>query len=346
MTTLRKFKLLTILAFVFAISANAQNCNCETAFAWVKQTFEENDAGFQFVIDRRGEQAYAIHNQLIAERIKTATNNQECAEIMADWLRFFRKLHIGVFVLEEDEDKHSIVSDIFEYNFEPPYLKRLNETTLYFRIPSFMSVSAVDSVINTGGNTDKILSTENLIIDLRGNGGGSDASWQRLMLFLATNPVRVNSVYFLSTELTNQSFRNRGVEELADRLDNHLGEFVLLHNERFPTVNVGNHHGNPTQVGIIVDRYVGSASESFLHLARQSRKVKVFGEPTAGAFDFSNMNIVESPCGNFALFYATSKSASVNEFPIDGVGFQPDFFLGGIPDYEWVDFVNDILNHR
>jgi C-terminal processing protease CtpA/Prc len=126
-----------------------------------------------------------------------------------------------------------------------------------------------------------------------------------------------------------------------------LGEFVLLHDQEFISVNVGNHHGNPIRVGIIVDRYVGSAAEQFLLVARQSRKVKIFGEPTAGVLDFSNMNFVESPCGDFVLFYAMSKAVGIDRFPIDGIGIQPDFFLdSSIPGYKWVDVVNEILNHK
>ena len=459
---MRKFKLLVLLVFAIVISANAQNCNCETAFAWVKQTFEENDAGFQFVIDRRGEQAYAIHNQLIAERIKTATNNHECAEIITEWLHFFRTGHIGFRVLKDDrpasitstrrfpdwervdvdidefkkhlrekdfaglqgiwltggsrsfgikkaDDRYvgfmlhtygewekgqvrfRIYSDsviyylrdrsirkfrtadlisknflVFDYDFRfifftrdypkyedrflqslsdrQPYLERLNETTLYLRIPSFMQQfhQAIDSVLLT--NKDKVTQTENLIVDLRFNSGGSDGSWQKLMSLIATNPTRSRSVYLLSTELNNLGSGRTGAT--LDRMNNNLGEFVLLHSERFPIWNWGNTNEYPKQVGIIVDRYCASSTEAFLLMARQSRRVKLFGHPTAGVFDFSNMNILESPCGNFNLFYATSKNVGVDQFPIDGIGIQPDFFLDGIPGYKWVDFVNEVLNWR
>ena len=343
MTTLRKFKLLAILAFVLAIPAGAQNCNCKTAFAWVKQTFEENDAGFQFVIDRRGEQAYAIHNQLIAERIKTATNKQECAEIIIDWLHFFRTGHIGFGVFDSNEG--DIMQEFLaSLVTEPPYLKRLNETTLYFRIPSFVITerAKIDSILNA--NRNNFMRTQNLIIDLRGNSGGSDDAWWKLFTFISSNPVVLRSLYFRSTELNNQVFREFD-KNFYNRLNDNLGEFVLLHNQRYITIS-NYHQGNPRHVGIIVDRYVGSATESFLLLARQSRRVKLFGEPTAGVFDISNMNVTESPCRSFVLFYALSKGVDIDRFPIDGIGIQPDFFLGGMPDYEWVDFVNDILNRR
>ena len=466
-------KLLALLTFVVAIPINAQDCNCKTAFAWVKQTFEENDAGFQFVINRKGEQAYAIHNQLIAERIKTARNNQECADIITDWLHFFREVHLGVRVLRDDvveESTNEIASNfldwkrvdvdinefiemhsagkeiicfegiwldfsgsfgikkvdeqyigfviesrteewksrqirfrvfpdsviyymddrsvrrfnraellsrnalVFDYdlNFSfqryseqedrflqsihtgQPHLKRLNEHTLYLRIPSFSQrvLQDIDSLLLS--NKDKITQTENLIIDLRINSGGTDEGWWfHLMPMIATNPVRIRNSYTLSTELTIQLKEQFGrMPWILDRLRDNLGNFVLRFDDRGrhyyePFKSESGSYGiYPKQVGIIVDRYTASAAESFLLAARQSRRVKIFGHPTMGALDFSEILWTESPCGNFQLTYATSKLVDIDKFPIDGIGIQPDFFLGGIPGYRWVDFVNDILNHR
>ena len=38
--------------------ANGQTCTCESNFEWMKKTFEENDAGFQYFIDKKGQDAY------------------------------------------------------------------------------------------------------------------------------------------------------------------------------------------------------------------------------------------------------------------------------------------------
>jgi len=49
-----------LFAFFFLLilfsnaSAFAQNCNCALAFKWVKNAFEENDAGFQYGIEDNG----------------------------------------------------------------------------------------------------------------------------------------------------------------------------------------------------------------------------------------------------------------------------------------------------
>ena len=85
-----------IVAFFLVCQTYAQTCTCESNFEWVKKTFEENDAGFQYIIDKKGQAAYSIHNQLMLEKIKTAKTLTECTELLSEWLKFFRSGHIGV----------------------------------------------------------------------------------------------------------------------------------------------------------------------------------------------------------------------------------------------------------
>ncbi|GHT10208.1 hypothetical protein FACS189426_10040 [Bacteroidia bacterium] len=93
-----KNKLILVFALTLLISTtgNAQDCNCESNFEWIKKTFEENDAGFQYIIDSKGKQAYDIHNALSFEKIKSAKTSIECTTLLYEWLTFFRKGHIGI----------------------------------------------------------------------------------------------------------------------------------------------------------------------------------------------------------------------------------------------------------
>lgn len=47
-------KLLQAIFLLAAYTVFAQSCPCEENFKWVKRTFEENDAGFMYVIDKKG----------------------------------------------------------------------------------------------------------------------------------------------------------------------------------------------------------------------------------------------------------------------------------------------------
>jgi len=94
---------------------------------------------------------------------------------------------------------------------------------------------------------------------------------------------------------------------------------------------------------------VGNAStaEQFILMAKQSTKVKLFGQRTAGALDYSNLNNVESPSGNFKLFYATSRSYRIPNMAIDDYGIQPDYFMDeSIPPYRWIKFVTETMKTK
>jgi hypothetical protein len=98
-------KLISVLVLTLIISTigYAQDCNCESNFEWVKKTFEENDAGFQYIIDSKGIQAYNIHTALSLEKIKSAKTYSECTKLLYEWLTFFRSGHIGIEPLTQDE---------------------------------------------------------------------------------------------------------------------------------------------------------------------------------------------------------------------------------------------------
>jgi hypothetical protein len=449
--------------FAIGVSITAQNCDCESSFLWVKKTFEENDAGFLYVIDKRGKQSYDIHNQLFESKIQLAKTDIECVQLLNEWLYFFRKGHIGVELiasnipekqneaiinypngerldmdtikfkeylkLKQDFDfegiwedgvytigikkidnqfvgfiidtqvkewvkgqvKFKIYSDSVIYYMRDHSIKRLqkvqlasknfllfdggfsflrkypkfndsflhshisrfprfeeiNSNTLYFQIPHFAAdkKESIDRILME--NKEKIVSTPNLIIDLRYNGGGSDDSWNNLLPLIYTNPIRQKSCYLLSTELNNQQLNTYWGGAYTKELENNLGKFVLLFNQRYITTQFDTIYQYPKNIAVLVNEYCASSTEQFLLAAKQSKKVKIFGTVTTGALDFANMNTVESPCGNFKLYYAMSKDVDMEKYPIENIGVQPDFYLDDkIPEYQWIDYVQVILNNK
>lgn len=477
------FILLSVLISSTAYS-QTKNCNCKSNFEWMKKTFEENDAGFQYIIDKKGQAAYDIHNQLISKKIKSAKTLFDCSDIMNEWLKFFRSGHIGIvslniktpnsqptskkaenktwnvdikqfekYISEKTEvdfegiwtfgsetkkvgikkegedfvafsmdstkeavkiilkitkegeslntiyfakgispykipnpqlignkyikfgewgtwkrlspkftDKNQSFTDEIYYksiNSKKPYLEELNPNTLCFRIPSFniKHKAAIDSVITV--NKDKILKTKNLIIDIRNGTGGTNNSYQSLLPFLYTNPVRIPGMEFLSTKLNNRNLKDvmsspqfksfdekaqQDISEMYEKLQSRLGEFVLIDKE----INIQTQdtiYEYPKNIGIIINHQNVSADEGFLLEAKQSKKVKLFGTTTFGAFDISNVLSVVSPCKEYQLIYCISRSVAIPDMTIDEVGIQPDYYIDkSIPDNKWVEFVNDILN--
>ncbi|MDR1542883.1 MAG: hypothetical protein LBS50_00440 [Prevotellaceae bacterium] len=226
-----------------------------------------------------------------------------------------------------------------------PYFEKLNTKTCYLRIPSFDFdlIQMIDSVIFTNQKT--ITKTKNMMIDLRYNSGGSDGCWWGLMPFIYTNPYRTKNCYYKSTELNNQYYKKFSGDNFFAILNNNLENFVKNGND-YLVNSLDKIYKYPQNVAIIVNKYCASSVEAFLLVAKQSKKVKIFGTVTAGSLDFANVNSVVSPCDEFVLYYATSKDVDLENFPIDNIGIQPDFYLDKeIPEYEWVEYITKILNN-
>ncbi len=467
----------------------AQECNCEANLNWVRQTFEQNDAGFEYALETKGEEAYQKHNEIFNLKVKEIKNSTECTLFLYQWLLFFRDGHIAIqrnenfkdttsknepkeeikqktkwetievdvkeftnylnakkdidyegiwdlnpykigikkvdnnylgFIIEssvenwkvgdvklkfniENQKVHSTFylrnktsqeSDIVksfgnnylqvgnftmkrisptystekhieEYfkliNADKPYLEELNPTTLILRIPSFdhSQKEKIDSVIKK--NKNMILSTENLIIDLRNNGGGSDISFNEIIPLIYTNPMTSFGVEYYSTKLNNQrmlDFIHKSeygsskedkiwAQESFDKLEKQLGQFVNLDTINVSQLKLDTVYEYPKNVGIIINKGNASTTEEFILTAKQSKKVKFYGTSTFGMLDISNMYFINSPCNEFKLGYCLTKSLRLPKIKIDGIGLQPDFIIDeSIPDYDWVDYVNKSLNNK
>ena len=462
----------------------ATKCDCHGELTWIKKTFEKNDAGFDYILKEKGQRAYEAHTAQIMQTAKDIKTKSECMSLIYEWLRFFRKGHLGVVDLNEekkstpiidiysstiarheklslsDSDFHNLIdnekepspigiwesspykvgivptdngytgfvldapgspwkkkqikfklyrdgkgyratlwmrdftakenrsvnfignnlihiegmsffirkSKTFEdtpliknyinYIFtNTAYYEQLPDKTSYVRIPSFAMSNkrVIDSILSK--NHEKIITNPNLIIDLRDNGGGADIVYSSLIPYIYTNPIRTVGVELLSTELNNNALLELSKDTLYDemsrkefkyaydKLNLKLGSFVRLKNDIVTIKTIDSIFPNPKRVAILVNENCGSTTEQFLLEAKQSNKVKLYGKTTFGALDISNMHHVNSPSGEFQLWYCRSKSLRIPEMAIDNKGLQPDYYLdNSIPQKDWIEFVLKTFN--
>lgn len=483
-------KKIMLLLFLIPSISFSQDCSCQDHYNWVKKTFEENDAGFDFAIENRGKEAYVQHNKRFEEKVKTIKNLPECTSALYQWLKFFRSGHIaiktknqvnrngtrsdkkltdqeiieqykewekfpfeletfkkylstlktpgfegiwkshpytigikkvnneyigfiieaenvpqwqkeqiklkilnanqenfeaifylrnhaerkitqyefigknylnlGSFNLERIYPKFKIEKEVKEYfdhlATEEPTIKELDKNTLLLTIPSFSfsEKKKIDSVLSA--NHKKIITTKNLIIDVRDNGGGSDSSYEKIIPYLYTNPIYTVGVEYLSTSLNNSRMNKfindpdwtardkKWARNGLKKLNKNLGKFINLSDDIISVEKHNTIYPYPKNVAIVINDGNGSTTEQFLLAVKQSKKVKLFGTTTRGVLDISNMHFVEAPCEDFELGYCLTRSMRIPEMAIDDKGIQPDYYIHkSTPEYLWISHIHKIL---
>ncbi|WP_316804340.1 S41 family peptidase [Pedobacter nototheniae] len=238
-----------------------------------------------------------------------------------------------------------------------PFIERLDEKTLYIKIPSFgLDQKAIlDSLTNHWKS--ELTTTKNLIIDVRGNGGGADKTYNKLLPFTYTNPIHRNQLEFYSSEMNNKNWielsKNKNLStkekllftDFANRLQANIGGFERIFKEDISIIKLDSVYRNPEKIAVITDKHTASAAEQFILDLKQSWKVKTFGNQTAGALDVANISTTESPDKKLTLVYSTSRFITIGKLVIDDVGILPDYYIDDkISEEAWVKFILDRMH--
>lgn len=223
--------------------------------------------------------------------------------------------------------------------------RSLSPQTFYLRLGSFGGEWApfVDSVIRK--NAALLSHTPNLIVDLRGNGGGSDFTYQPVLKYLYTKPVVTVGVDVLATPENTTAWKHlfddptlppdskQEIEHIVDEMSKNPNKLVNINPDN--TTRFDSVAAMPKKVVILVDRHVASSGEQFLFFAKESDKVTLMGENSAGVLDYANMRWVDFPCYRISVLYATTRSRRIDKGQgIDNVGIKPQIRLA--PGADWV----------
>ncbi len=221
----------------------------------------------------------------------------------------------------------------------------LPDDIFYLQIGTFeeWNARAIDSVMTH--HRDYLTNAPSWIIDVRGNGGGSDFSYRPITPYLYTGPITVIGTDVLSTE---ENIKNWSVlldnphipddlmtllREILEKMELNKGEFVSIVDDDTLTFDEVKPH--PERVVVLVDENCASSTENFLLGAMQSEKVTVMGQPTAGVLDYANMRSADFPCYSLRLEYATTRSRRIDLGKgIDNKGITPDIVLD--PEKDWI----------
>ncbi|MCX6317061.1 MAG: S41 family peptidase [Bacteroidetes bacterium] len=183
------------------------------------------------------------------------------------------------------------------------------------------------------------------IIDLRNNEGGDVRVGNTLLPFLYTKPIVWYSEFSRLTEDNFSHWYNTYVKDYIESLPKekkrvydslfavtktHFGEFGHWDNENniADTIRFEKRAVYPEKIVILIDSNTFSSGELFTILARQSDKVVIMGENSAGSIDYGNVVTKKMNCPVISLTFPTSRNNWLDKgISIDRDKVQPDVYI-------------------
>ncbi|MBK3519376.1 S41 family peptidase [Carboxylicivirga marina] len=282
---------------------------------------EKNYAGFSNKVDNQR----VPYEFFKADLINQSINNTTQLRAHVDrYLQFFNDGHLYSFNFNISNFEHQLNKHRKElYQF-----KVVNDNTCYLKIGSFSNKINVDSLLATA--YDAMSQHKNLIIDIRNNGGGGDSSFDKLLPIIATNDMFVRNIDLLATPDNWKHMKDiTKMEEWNPLYENQFvsAPWIKCKEEYLKLYKYKATNEFPKNVAVLMNRKTGSAAEQFVLCAKQSFKVKTFGENTSGSFDYSNCRHFEVIKDSLYISAPTTRVKTLPDNKIDPNGMSPDFYL-------------------
>ena len=239
-------------------------------------------------------------------------------------------------------------------NVESNYEFKYTRSVRTFVFTDFNNEQAIETLVREHQN--EILASDQLIIDVRHNAGGSDLAYFPLLPFILDQPIFASNLHNNETmsvlyskrncELRIEALKNhlKATENPPQKLKDYIENELKLYRENYGKGFITNEPdktfdfliqggAKPKNVYILTDQYCGSSGDSFVRLAKQSPKVTVVGRNTMGVLDYSNVAFLELD-DHFTLMYPTSRMNYLDKgLGIDNIGIAPDVYVEWTPKH-------------
>jgi len=266
------------------------------------------------------------------------TSDEQCDNVIRAYLHSVRRGHLELqsMLAPHSGGPEPLANPEFR-------VTALDRDIVVIRLPSFDGDAAHEISAMLDQRKDLLMSHRSWIVDVRGNAGGSDSAWQVLMPYFALRSTTTFGVEFLATpdnveanvRLLESAVPGTGAVQVLQATIAKMrgaapGSYVRV-DERLGTRDwVTTAYGKvddrllPREVVVLVDARCASSCEEFLLSAKQSWRVKLFGQNSAGALDYSNLRPHALPSERRGIWYATSRSLRLPSLAVDGRGISPD----------------------
>ena len=333
-------RILCIIIVLYAFYSNhvlAQDSQCDSVdFCSLVNMVETNYSGFPTKVNKQTQHDYdQLKQRLYNSVFKEHRPGYEAAGEYAAW---FEDYHLAVGAISEAYMKPRIKYDSINYN--PQFISLpVDENTFLIRIPSFVYEDNIARFVENAVKEYKDSGKENLIIDIRGNGGGLDYTFDPLFELIYNKPFKLVGAEFRATPdiakflrdaYESQNGQPSWAPAIADSIDTGRYAFVPIPGVS-ETISLDTINVLPRRVAIVIDNNNASSAEQFIILAKScSDRVKTYGKDnTLGAYDYSNLMRYDLPCSTITCMIPTSRTIGISEDNpgIDLTGIAPDMTI-------------------
>lgn len=226
------------------------------------------------------------------------------------------------------------------YEMIRPYLPeptatQVNSKTYLIRLPEFDEEIVSSEWLGNAIEGFNSSSCENLIIDVRGNGGGDERIWHQLLPLFHDHPGATKSVEFRMSDNNIEYLKQAAAEfpeaqMILDKYNKTKESYILLTDKEDLEIEVPKYTGKkPHKVAFIIDANNGSATEELLIQAKAiSDRTIIYGkENTGGCLDCSSVRESALPNSGYPIFIPTARSCRLPNNGIDKTGIAPDVVI-------------------
>jgi len=334
--------------FSFAVAPDSLKRDLED-YDYLVSFVEENYAPFDAIMQKGYKREYkALKKQL---RKQLCNGKADLERAATDYVLWFYS-QFDRHILLESETFHMAEANLaqeaivksdstmltnpgsFEYAPMPVSCK-VDSLTWLIRIPS-CEQDYHEGAINA---LQQFLASdcENLIIDIRGNGGGSDAVWEQYYDLLYDHTYKREIKWFRNTPKNLLFWKNLLEQQPSSANANYLIEKSEASRDNF--VKQGESDDGSTRqtstrikrAAVLIDFMTASAAESLAEFVKKhSERAKVYGiGNTFGCELTGNCRTEPLPNSKLGLFYATTVDSGFYEkdFSSEGLGIAPDVII-------------------
>jgi hypothetical protein len=341
-------RLFILIILIAPLTSIAQNCDCKANFDYMVKSITDNYAGYNDKITAKNKKEFQAFTKALRNKSILTKSLDSCYINLKTWTNYFMDNHLRVQLDWKFRKKNPEVANQlnkffskkastqrFAEKLDPKTsIKILDSSSILIRLPSFEwnEKKVIDSLLTR----NEIKQKDNWIIDLRGNNGGTDYSFNGLIPFIYSDPIQIKPDEYLSTKenirILESNLADSETSAASKELLNNVISLMKQHPNQFVNpsgkdnieTKLDRVYQSPLKVAILIDRNTASSAESFLLRAIQSKKVKIYGENSAGLLDYSNSQFFDIPCEDFNLIIPIARSKRLPEKPIDNIGITPN----------------------